>query len=679
MKTRIALVLLAATLALSASASQPDMRDGFAQIDTFALEDFSWVKKQIVKAPAFKSEKVRYTAWVLGDGKDSTMLMCWDESQGTGKGYDTVYLDRNFNGDLTDADECHAGAKPGPDNVIEVKGIKDAKGERTFNFKFVIKKNQYDWQSGFSMSGAGRGYSVGLLPGNLQVRWSEDLKTAPVYRFGGPAIPSMNGKFPGEALGKWSAGSLAGANITCNLFGDETASRLMFYHSNVPGGSPQISLRVLGADGAPVEDIPFSGGCGCAGSFGQSLLIPSRVPDGKHNVVVRLKRADYVGGPADFLFPVEIENPDFGKPLQDAAFQALKAKFPSAKFVSLRRAANAQQAAKGFPEENVVGVRTADNTLYGNTRDWGMTNVNMGAEPFEGLGTQIHHHDASRSLISFDLTTLPKDAKIAGAQLRLTLSQQPFTGCKDAKIEAFAVKQEWNEVNAEGGHSCWLGPKYIHNNPKAVRWGTPGCENTETDRFAEAAGTADVGTFPANKTERYRFIGIDITETVKSWQSGKSANHGLLLKFSGGGCLKYCSSDFQDYPFRPTLVIAYEGGAVSQAFTTDAEEDFAGAIEKAKKSGKPLLVKLYSPRCLVCRKAKETTFANPTVKQALASYEAVSMKIEEHAKSAQEWGVTAVPAVVILKPDGSAQRVIESDDIVDARKFVQVLEGLAQK
>ena len=68
----------------------------------FGAKRMEWVARELKKEPAYKSEKVRYSIWVLGDGRKSVMTMAWDESGGTGTGYDTLYVDRNFNGDLTE-------------------------------------------------------------------------------------------------------------------------------------------------------------------------------------------------------------------------------------------------------------------------------------------------------------------------------------------------------------------------------------------------------------------------------------------------------------------------------------------------------------------------------------------------------------------------------------------------
>ena len=628
------------------------------------LDNFSWLTRKLVKEPAYKSEKVRYTLWALGDGKKSVMTMAWDESGGTGKGYDTFYFDTNFNGDLTEAAKCF-DAKGG--KTFEVAGVKEADGQRSFTFKFVPEGDNFNWQSGFSMAGPNGGYGVGLLPGNLKINWANSIKDAPVYHLGGPAVVHCQGKSAGESMGKWTSGTMVEVWTDVNLVGDEK-SLLRFYHSHAPGEEPQIMLRVQDKIGATLEDIAFTGGCGCAGSFGKSLLIPSRVPPGTHSLVVRADRAPFVGGPAEFLYPVEIDNPDFGKPLIDPAFQALKANFPSAAIASLRRATGPGQDIKGYPEENVVPVQVSDDSLFGPTRDWDMSNVNQGGEPTLCLGPQIHHNVDARTLIKFDLSALSKDTKISGAQLRLTLSNQPYTGAQaGAKIDAYAVRQDWSETEA-----CWNSAK------KGAAWGAQGCNDPAKDRFAEPAGSVDIGGFPG-KTERYRFVSIDLTELVKKWQSGELPNNGVLLKYSGGGCVKIHSSEFQDYPFRPALVLAYSGGAMKPAAVA-ADEDLDAARSAAKRLNKPLLVRFYSPTCAVCKGIQESTFADSTVKDALSKkFQYVSVKIEDHAALAQELGVGSVPTVVMLKSDGQTRLgLIESTTLKDKTQFLTALANPAK-
>ena len=623
-----------------------------------ALPTFEWIGRTLVKEPAYKSEKVRYTLWALGEGKKSEMTMVWDESGGTGKGYDTFYFDTNFNGDLTEAAKCFHGP------TFDVPKIKEADGPREFSIHAVLEGDNFNWQSAWEMTGPEVGFHVSQLPDNLKIQWSNALKTAPVYHLGGRAEVHANGKNPGEMLATWSAGGMAEVSTDVNLVGDPQCL-LRFYHSNVPGGGEaQILLRTLSAGGAKLEDIPFTGGCGCAGSYNKGLLIPSRVPPGAHLVVVQLNRPAFLGGKAEFIFPVKVENPDFGKPLIDPAYQALKAAYPGVPIASLRRVAAPGQELKGFPEENVVAAQVFDNSLYGPTRDWDMSLFNAGGEPSLSLGAQIHHKVDARTLMKFDLSALPKDVKISGAQLRLTLSNSAFTGTQPgAKITAYAMKREWNELECG-----WRNAK------KDVAWSALGADGP-ADHDAEAVGSVDIGGFPAAK-EKYRFVAIDLSELVKKWQGGEP-NYGVVLKYSGGGCVKFHSSEFQDYPFRPTLLLACSGldlkAAAAPAVALDA--DLEAAKVSAKKANKPLVVKFFSPTCAVCKRVQETTFADAEVKASLAkNYQYVNVNIDDHAQLALELGVGSVPAVVMLKSDGQTKLgLINSEKLTDTTAFLTLL------
>jgi len=55
-----------------------------------------------IKEPAYRSKKPLYAAVVLDEAGTKVLTLAFDESAGTGKGYDTLYADVNVNGDLTD-------------------------------------------------------------------------------------------------------------------------------------------------------------------------------------------------------------------------------------------------------------------------------------------------------------------------------------------------------------------------------------------------------------------------------------------------------------------------------------------------------------------------------------------------------------------------------------------------
>ncbi len=57
---------------------------------------------ELTKQPAYRSGKPLYAKFVLDEGGTKVLTLAFDESAGTGKGYDTMYADLNVNGDLTD-------------------------------------------------------------------------------------------------------------------------------------------------------------------------------------------------------------------------------------------------------------------------------------------------------------------------------------------------------------------------------------------------------------------------------------------------------------------------------------------------------------------------------------------------------------------------------------------------
>lgn len=286
----------------STNSAEPPKKKGFAQISTFKLDELSWVQREAPGDSPFKSEKPRYTWWVLGDGKKSVMLVAWDESGGTGTGYDTLYADLNYNGSLADEGEKIVGTpklgrgKKPTGCMSFVVNAKEADGNATFTLSMIMSKAKpkrgqktpplegytfFHWWSSFSISrpnpkDARRPHRVrvGILPGNVQIRAGFDAKTAPIYRLGGPAIPQPQNitrvgrkrqtttYYPGDSMGTWKAGQTASLSYAVSMFGSNLNTYLRFWQSNPPGGRPQTFLRVKGKEGKILEDIAFHGGCG---------------------------------------------------------------------------------------------------------------------------------------------------------------------------------------------------------------------------------------------------------------------------------------------------------------------------------------------------------------------------------------------------------------------------------
>lgn len=696
------LALLAATTA-AGLAGEKAASPAFKRVESpGAPAEFGWIKRSGYKLPAFKSEKVRYSFYVLGEGKKSVLTLAWDESQGTGKGYDTLYADKNFNADLTEEGERFVWENPADPKKAErgaferydLGKLKEADGAAVYEFALnsCYSNDELTYPTEIKVHDPKGSYAVGCIPGNIKLRWSNDLQTAPVYWLGGSALPCILGKKPGESLGTLEAGRSFHAWYDVSLHGGDAQSRLLFAFSTIGGtGQPQTLLRVLGKDGNVLEELPFVGGCACGGAYGQELLIPCRVPPGRHEIVARCKRPESLGGPAEFIYPVEIANPDFGKPLQDPAFAALKQAHPQARIVSLRRAANEQEAMPAHPGETLAPAKVEDNHLMQDS----LLYQNNGADRVLLIGTRqgdgrAHDH---HMLLRFDLSALPKDAKILGAQARLTLvASDQYSQLSDgAAIEAYAMRRGWIEKIERNVHetpySNWHGPAMLYQRDKVEKWAKPGADDPEVDRFPQAAANVEVGVFPRQldaaardpkaPREPRRLVALDLTALARQWHAGELPNHGVLLKLKGKLSTYVCASEFPDYPFRPTLVIAYEGGAPLKVAAVAQEEDLAAAVSRAQASGRPLLVKVYSPLCGACKQAETTVYADANVRQALQTrFETVRLKIEEHAGLVGGWGVGAVPAAVVLTPDGRTRKaLLNAAELGDAKQFLNALDA----
>ena len=145
---------------------------------------------------------------------------------------------------------------------------------------------------------------------------------------------------------------------------------------------------------------------------------------------------------------------------------------------------------------------------------------------------------------------------------------------------------------------------------------------------------------------------------------------------TGSASAMVASSEYPDYPFRPTLVLAYQGEPLKLVVKVAADEDLEAARLKAASEKKMLLVKFYSPTCGICQKVQKTTFADKAVKDLLESkFSFVNLKIEDNAQLAQTLGVGSVPALVILAPDGKTKTgQIDSAQLQDSKVLIKALE-----
>ena len=151
--------------------------------------------------------------------------------------------------------------------------------------------------------------------------------------------------------------------------------------------------------------------------------------------------------------------------------------------------------------------------------------------------------DVARTLIKFDLSSIPANAVIQDATLSLWFSTDISSNART--MRAYRVLRNWVEAQA-----TWN--IYSTGN----NWGTAGCANTTTDREATDIGSVSVSASETPDTEKQ----ISLTASkVQEWVSGTTANYGLLIQMDteSNDAYAFHSSGGATAGYRPKLVINY--------------------------------------------------------------------------------------------------------------------------
>ncbi|MDJ0709612.1 MAG: DNRLRE domain-containing protein [Woeseiaceae bacterium] len=139
-----------------------------------------------------------------------------------------------------------------------------------------------------------------------------------------------------------------------------------------------------------------------------------------------------------------------------------------------------------------------------------------------------------RTLLQFDLASLPIGARVLSAELQLNLEQS--LGAADT-VQVHRITQSWSEsgvtwISRDGGDD----------------WSTPG---GDYDPSPAGSFTADA----------IGFVTVDIHQLVQQWVNGTAENHGLMLlsqSASGDNRKTYVSSDDgADPSLHPKLTVRY--------------------------------------------------------------------------------------------------------------------------
>lgn len=180
------------------------------------------------------------------------------------------------------------------------------------------------------------------------------------------------------------------------------------------------------------------------------------------------------------------------------------------------------------------------NTNFGSDGDWGLAVYN-----FNGL--------RQWSVLKFDLSGLPSGANISNAVLKLTIGHADETGAyltEATNVGVYRSTQGWTESgvtwNMYDGANSWT-------NAGGDAVGTTGVQLTSPYATASVSDTTAVGTV-------FSFSSANMTELVKGWAAGTTANHGFELASTDTGSqydAYFASKEHATASYRPVLEVTY--------------------------------------------------------------------------------------------------------------------------
>ncbi len=151
----------------------------------------------------------------------------------------------------------------------------------------------------------------------------------------------------------------------------------------------------------------------------------------------------------------------------------------------------------------------------------------------------VRYNDMMHGLLRFELPTLPANARVVNATLRLYQygtdpNPAPMT------LSAYHMLRPWEEYEATWNEASAGTP-----------WQSAGASGAQ-DREAVPSGSVDLN-------QASGWAEVDVSSLVQTWLNDPGANYGLLLRGTANSALQYSfySGNFSNVALRPQLVIQY--------------------------------------------------------------------------------------------------------------------------
>jgi hypothetical protein len=181
------------------------------------------------------------------------------------------------------------------------------------------------------------------------------------------------------------------------------------------------------------------------------------------------------------------------------------------------------------------------------------------------------------ALLRFELPPIPTNAIVTHASLQL---YAPGWGGSDMTVDAYRILRTVNLCQATWNQA-----------QQGNDWGTPGCNDTFTDRGAAPESSVPMAlSFP--------WCILDLTGLVQDWANGSLANNGLLLRAASlmsTSMFRFASVQNETVYLRPKLVITYRVGDNPHATPTATRTPTNSPVVTPTSAHTPTPTRMVSP------------------------------------------------------------------------------------